>query len=430
MFTLPAAAINVFITYFFLTLPLRLIIYYAKSYKVVITSRRIADWILLFLTVGATVSTATAFLFQPLEPGESVFFKYILPASGAFIMTVPYFHILSWLVGRKPFYTKKHLQYLDYFTVYLRSFNDDRKNSRLKRKMTKAMSDWFPVYAIGKPDEFMPPPGAKRIYVDDDWQEIVLEMIQRSKLILHRVSTSENYLWEFEQCFKRYFMQKSVFWVDNIDEYRQFKRIIKHRYGLEFPQLEDRKCHVVFYYELDWSFRIIYLAEKEDYQRFRWLFEQSHKTLFESNKTYLYARKNKMAQMIRISKDPNIPEGVQKWSWTAFWLPEFYIICQQVKYRVIAYFIIIGTIANLTMSSPSIESAYRIVLFRAVIMVLLGYNGRKLVWLSHHWESFRYFERQEHLGNIVVQLLGILYIIFWIAAAIIMQFFDFTKINS
>ena len=165
MFTLPAAAINVFITYFFLTLPLRLIIYYAKSYKVVITSRRIADWILLFLTVGATVSTATAFLFQPLEPGESVFFKYILPASGAFIMTVPYFHILSWLVGRKPFYTKKHLQYLDYFTVYLRSFNDDRKNSRLKRKMTKAMSDWFPVYAIGNPDEFMPPPGAKRIYV-------------------------------------------------------------------------------------------------------------------------------------------------------------------------------------------------------------------------------------------------------------------------
>ena len=49
-------------------------------------------------------------------------------------MSVPYFHILSWIVGRKPFYTKNHLQYLEYFIVYLRSFNDDRKNNKLKRK--------------------------------------------------------------------------------------------------------------------------------------------------------------------------------------------------------------------------------------------------------------------------------------------------------
>ena len=422
MFSLPTAALNVFVVFFILTLPLRLIIYYAKSYKVVIMSRRIADWILLFLTVGATVSTATAFLFQPLQPDETIFFKYILPASGAFIMSVPYFHILSWIVGRKPFYTKNHLQYLEYFIVYLRSFNDDRKNNKLKRKMTKALADWFPVYAIGKPDEFMPPPGAKRIYVDEDWQEIVQEMVHRSKLILHRINTSENYLWEFEQCFKNDYLQKSVFWVDNIDEYNRFVEIIHKRFGLAFPYIEDRKCHVVFYYRPDWTFRIIYLTTKHDYHHFQDYFEKDHHEIFESNKEYLYARKNKLAQLLKVNRDQFIPNGVQQWSWTAFWLPEFYIICQQVKYRIIAFFVIIGTIGSLTMTTHSFENAYRVILFRVVLMFVMGYNGRKLVWLSRHWESIRYFVRQEHLTNIVVQILGIIYIIFWVVVTIIIQF--------
>ncbi|MBO7419100.1 MAG: hypothetical protein J6U14_09245 [Bacteroidaceae bacterium] len=421
MYSLPAAALYVFIVFFFLTLPLRLIIYYAKSYRVVIMSRRIADWILLLLTIGATVSTATTFLFQPLQPGESVFYKYILPASGSFLMIVPYFHIMSWLVGRKPFYTKSHLQYLEYFTLYLRSFNDERKDKKLKQRMTKALSDWFAVYAIGKPDEFMPPTGAKRIYVDDDWQEIVIEMMKRSKLILHRINTSDNYLWEFEQCYKKLYLQKSVFWADDLQEYAKFRTMLKHRFGLEFPLLEDRKCHVAFYYKPDYTFRIIYLTTKEDYERFRESFLQDHAELFDANKSYLYARHNKLSQVVKLWKDSNIPDSVQRWSWSAFWLPEFYLICQQIKYRVVAFFAIVATLAGFAMVGQTSEAVFRAVLIRLITMVIMGRNGRKIVWLSRHWESLAFYEKNEYWGSWVAQLLGVIYVIFWIVAAILMQ---------
>ena len=202
MESLPASTIWVLIIFLFLTLPLRLLIYYAKSYRLVILSRQIADGVLFALTVIATLGAATSVFYQPLVADENIMGRYVLPASASFILSVPYFYILSYLVGRRPFYTKKHLANLDYFTVYLRSFNDERKGKKLKKRMTKALSEWFPVYAIGKPDEFMPPPGAKRIYVDEDWQEIVQDMIKRSQIILQRINTSENYLWEFEQCYK------------------------------------------------------------------------------------------------------------------------------------------------------------------------------------------------------------------------------------
>lgn len=416
------AAFNVFVIFFFLTLPLRLIIYFAKSYQVVIMSRRIADWILFFLTLGATVSTATAFLFRPLEPGETVWFKYILPASGSFLMIVPYFHILSWIVGRKPFYTKSHLPYLDYFTLYLRSFKDERKDKRKKQRMTKALSDWFPVYAIGKPDEFMPPTGAKRIYVDDDWQEIVIELMERSKLILHRINISDNYLWEFEQCYKKFYLQKSVFWVDDLQDYGIFRQLIKQRFGLDFPTLEDRKCHVTFYYRPDGTFRIIYLTTKQDYQRFRILFQSDQHEVFDANRRYLYARHDKLSQLVNIWKDTILPESVQRWSWSAFWLPEFYLICQQIKYRVVFFFIVIALLGGFSMFGITSEAIFRAALIRLIIMLVMGRNGRKMVWLSRHWESLAFFEKNERQGSMVAQLLGVIYIIFWIVAAITMQF--------
>ena len=422
MYTLPAAALNVLIIFVLLTLPLRLIIYYAKSYKVVILSRQIADWVLLFLTIGATVSTASAFLYQPMQPGDTIFSKYILPASGAFLMVVPYFHILSWIVRRKPFYTKSHLRYLDYFTVYLRSFNDDHKGNKRKRKMTKALSNWFPVYAIGKPDEFMPPPGAKRIYVDDDWQEVVQDLILRSQIILHRINTSENYLWEFEQCHKRYLLQKSIFWVDKMDEYVEFREIVLHRFGLELPRIENRKCHVVFYFLSDWTFKVIYLTTDEDYERFKLQYRIDHAEIFEANKKYLYARREKWGQLLKFGKDSNIPDEVQQWSWTAFFLPEFYLICQQIKYRLVAFLIIIGILGTMYLAGHPVESVFRILLVRLIIMVIMGRNGRKLVWLSHHWESQRYFERNEYLGSMLAQVLGVVYIVFWVVAGIILPF--------
>ncbi len=423
MQSLPASTIWVLIVFLFLTLPLRLLIYYAKSYRLVILSRQIADWVLLGLTVIATFGAASSVFYQPLVPNDNIFAKYIAPASAAFILSVPYFYILSKLVGRRPFYTKKHLANLDYFIVYLRSFNDDRKEKKLKRRMTKALSDWFPVYAIGKPDEFMPPPGAKRIYVDDDWQEIVQDMIKRSKIILQRINTSDNYLWEFEQCYKWNYFQKSVFWVDNIEEYHAFRSTIKHRFGLDFPWLEDRKCHVVFYLLPDLSFRIIYLTVEADYEHFRYQFEHDHAEIFAANYDYLYGRKEKFQQLIKFGSDRIIPKEAQGWSWIAFWCPEYYLIFQRIKHRLLLFFIFTTLEGILFGINFQIDNLFRLVVFRLFLaMIPLGANGKKMVWLSHHWESIRYYQQEERILSKLAAIMTIAYVLFWIAAIITMQF--------
>ena len=423
MSTLPASTIWVLIVFLILTLPLRLLIYYAKSYRLVILSRQIADWVLFALTIFATLAAASSVFYQPLAEDDNIFAKYIAPASAAFILSVPYFYILSYLVGRRTFYTKKHLPNLEYFTVYLRSFNDERKEKKLKQRMTKALSDWFPVYAIGKPDEFMPPVGAKRIYVDDDWQEIVQDMIKRSRIILQRINTSDNYLWEFEQCYKRLLFDKSVFWVDKMDEYKSFCQIIKHRFGLEFPQLENRKCHVVFYQLPDLTFRIIYLTDKNDYKRFKLLFRHDHATLFAENKAYLYGRKEKLNQLIKFGTDSIIPREAQGWSWIAFWCPEYYLIFQQIKHRLLLFFVFTsleGVIAGVNFSAKSI---IRMLLFRLVFaMIPMGANGKKMVWLSRHWESISYFQKEESLYSRAAVAMSNAYVVFWVVAIITLQF--------
>lgn len=421
--SLPASTIWVLIIFLFLTLPLRLLIYYAKSYRLVILSRQIADGVLFALTVIATLGAATSVFYQPFVPDDNVFLKYIAPASASFILSVPYFYILSYLVGRRPFYTKKHLQYLDYFTVYLRCFNDERKGKKKKRRMTKALSEWFPVYAIGKPDEFMPPPGAKRIYVDDDWQEIVQDMIRRSQIILQRINTSDNYLWEFEQCYKMQLFNKSLFWVDNINEYRGFQKIAKQRYGLSFPYIENRKCHVAFYQLPDLTYRVVYLSVKEDYERLKRQFRKDHADIFEANKTYLYGRKEKLAQLIKFGIDSNIPKEAQGWSWAAFWCPEYYLIFQRIKHRLRLFFLFTtleGIIVGINFTPDNI---FRMLMFRLIFgMIPLGANGKKMVWLSHHWESIHYYQREEQFLRKMAVFMSIAYVIFWAAAIITMQF--------
>lgn len=421
--SLPASTIWVLIVFLFLTLPLRLLIYYAKSYRLVILSRQIADGVLFALTVLATLGAASSVFYQPLAANDDIFAKYIAPASASFILSVPYFHILSYLVGRRPFYTKKHLANLDYFTVYLRSFNDERKGKKLKRRMTKALGEWFPVYAIGKPDEFMPPAGAKRIYVDEDWQEIVHDMINRAQIILQRISISDNFLWEFEQCHQLQLLDKSIFWVDKMDEYRSFRQVIKQRYGLDFPHLEDRKCHVVFYRLPDLTFRIIYLTVKDDYERFKLLFRNDHATLFAENAAYLYGRKEKLNQLLKFGIDSVIPREAQGWSWAAFWCPEYYLIFQRIKHRLWLFFAFTTLEGMIVGINFSPENIFRLFVFRLLFaMIPLGANGKKMVWLSHHWESVRYYQREEQFLRKMAVWTSIAYILFWVVAIIALQF--------
>jgi hypothetical protein len=57
-----------------------------------------------------------------------------------------------------------------------------------------------PVIAIGKPGERLPELGAARLYVGHDtWQQTVIDMLQRSSLVLARAGVSPGVQWELDQ---------------------------------------------------------------------------------------------------------------------------------------------------------------------------------------------------------------------------------------
>ena len=69
------------------------------------------------------------------------------------------------------------------------------------------------------------------------------------------------------------------------------------------------------------------------------------------------------------------------------------------------------------------ENIFRLFVFRLLFaMIPLGANGKKMVWLSHHWESVRYYQREEQFLRKMAVWMSIAYILFWVVAIIALQF--------
>lgn len=83
--------------------------------------------------------------------------------------------------------------------IYLRSFEHDQHGAWLESALTQATSDWGPLVAIGRPGEIIPPDGAARFYVGDDWQAVVTHLIEVSQLVLIRLGGTEGLAWEMQQ---------------------------------------------------------------------------------------------------------------------------------------------------------------------------------------------------------------------------------------
>jgi hypothetical protein len=59
-----------------------------------------------------------------------------------------------------------------------------------------------PVIAIGRPSEKIPYVGAARLYVGDQWKDVVQEFMKRSQLIVMVAGSTPNFTWEIGQVFR------------------------------------------------------------------------------------------------------------------------------------------------------------------------------------------------------------------------------------
>jgi hypothetical protein len=58
-----------------------------------------------------------------------------------------------------------------------------------------------PVIAIGRPGERTPPVGAARMYLGDEWKDVVQDLLKKSQLILMFAGTTPHFAWELERVF-------------------------------------------------------------------------------------------------------------------------------------------------------------------------------------------------------------------------------------
>jgi len=328
----------------------------------------------------------------------------LLSFSFAVLAVIPLFQSVHRFLGRQTFYSEDHERYLKYFILFLRSFKDDEIWRKSEKKLMRALKKLYQTYAIGRPDELMPPRGAKRIYVGERWKGLVITLQRRAPIILQRINMTDNFLWEFDQCVQHSYLNKVIFWVTNFDDYDAFQAMVAEKYGMWFPRIfEERKTEILFWMRGKNNFRIYPLRDKEDYKLLPPKYEGDHPELLKMHDLYLYGRDMSFWKILTMRKpDPRFPEGLQHWDWVGCLFPHFYVICHSTKHKWWLYLVIVLMLLFLIDLSP-------LGLLYLLPMAVFGQNGRTLCWLSHRWESSDWFEENYRRDNKLAMVLGLLF---------------------
>ncbi|HEX8508061.1 MAG TPA: hypothetical protein VF635_00985 [Propionibacteriaceae bacterium] len=113
--------------------------------------------------------------------------------------------------------------------LYLRGFEDDAREGvtpdsggfvlgTLEERLVRALRAHGPVIAVGHPSEPLPPLGAARLYVaDDQWQATVLDLAERSQLVVLRPATSAGLRWEIQEVIPRVGAERFSVYTRDLD---------------------------------------------------------------------------------------------------------------------------------------------------------------------------------------------------------------------
>ena len=198
-------------------------------------------------------------------------------------------------------------------------------------------------------------------------------------------------------------------------------------------------------YSKNCQFEVIVLKNKKAYKSFLDDFISNKANLLAVYERYFYGKKHKAKVFFSVKKNIKLADNIQRWNWFAFFLPEFFVICNRIKYRgyiylgllsldflsflgIIIFFHKMGYIYNLDNDFLlSINITCQLVLIFAVVLnlcfrFLWGFNGIAMVWLSENWESQLYFEEKLKSNTLVGIIYFLITIATFILALIIQQF--------
>lgn len=398
------------IIFLIISIPLRIIISYSNNYTFAKYSR-IASHILMVCCISIG---SIPVIFHGLKSNEHLSYNIGAIVAGI-LLVVPIYHFGEFLFGTKKIYDEKHIKYMDSFILYLRSFKDDKKKVLDEFRILYLLQNYFKVFEVGRPNEFYPSNNcAQHLYIGENWKENVLTMMDKAIFILMRINTTDNYLWEFEQCHSKKLLDKVIFWITDLQEYKRFCAITYKKYKLELPPIE--KDNSVMYY-MHGRFKQYCIKNKKDSILFaNDLYED--KTLHSSHRTYFYSKKNKLRAFLNFKKCAININVVKSWNTIAFLFPALYTIFSNIKHKNKIYFGILfldfsvfvflfmaGVMLAQTFNEKKVDFdipnyPFLLVFYclcliiRVVLAYLFGKNGDLLVWLSENWESVFLYEKK------------------------------------
>lgn len=398
------------IIFLIISIPLRIIISYSHNYTVAKYSRIASNVLMICLIFIGCIPV----IFHGLKSNEH--FSYNLGAIiGGIFLIVPIYHFGESLFGIKRLYDARHIKYMDSFILYLRSFKDDKKKTLDEFRILYLLQNYFKVFEVGRPNEFYPSNNcAQHLYIGENWKENVLTMMDKAVFILMRINTTDNYLWEFEQCHSKKLLDKVIFWITDLQEYKRFCAITYEKYKLEFPPIA--KDNSVMYYTHGRFKQYCIKSNKQSILFAKDLYDD--KTLHSSYGNYFYGKKQKLKVFLNFSKSNKDINGVKSWNTIAFLFPALYTIFSNIKHKNKIYFgilfldffvfmflLMIGVMLAQTFiekkfdfyipNYPFVLVFYCLCLIiRMVLAYLFGKNGDLLVWLSENWESVILYEKK------------------------------------
>lgn len=373
--------------YIFLYIPVWLIFRFTTNYSVLIGCRNFLKYSFFILCIFCLLSMIldkAFFAISGLSVEEIV--RKEGEAVGFYLLAPLLWNIWMALWGLK-YYDSTHIENLDYFVLYLRSFKDDNKKTRKEHMLMRALYSFFCPFAIGRPGEINSSDlSAIKLYVDDEWKENVLDMMERAPIILLRVSDTDNFFWEFEQCVVNKHIDKSLFWVSDMNSYSKFCTKAMSHYDIDFPSIDCITDNCIIFKEAD-GFSVMSLKTKKSYKRF--VQEYNTARMIVSNYYNYFCGRNKslIKQFFTWQIDPSMIDEVRKWCWTAFLFPEFYIIFQRFPNRGWMYILsivlfmmrFVGGILLSIWLIPMypLSLLFFTLLLKLPLMIYIGRNGKK-----------------------------------------------------
>ena len=401
-----------FVVFALVAFPIWIVFRFAKTYETLFICRNVlkyAFFAAFLLILCVTIKSLTDNICFTGDWAERKKAVYLLMVT--ILLLVPLYYVWRW-ISQYDFYDSTHVENLKYFTLYLRSFKDDNKSSIREIQLMYCIDNFFTPFAVGRPSELRSPTGALRLYIGDDWKEKVEEMMSNAPIILLRISDTENFLWEFEQCVLKKYLWKSVFWISDLNAYPTFADIAKAKYGIIFPRINGVKNNSVVY-QGNGSFVVKHLSSKKTYSDFFYDYLCNREDLQHNYADFYGGRNLSWWRKLSWEKVPYVKDGMQKWDWTAFYIPEFYILMHRIPNRVLIYLLLIfwdvvfynlfSATFNINYNELSFSRMLAFVIWliiRVLFVITTAKCGRRYVWLSEKWESVDYFEKIYKKNNI------------------------------